>query len=246
MDRTRPMDNMSLDFDLPQEDEIATNVLSAGTSPYLQIAIMKPFAVFKPYFGFGSDCAPEDRERWKSSFLHFMRKVTLRHGHKPLLIKSPVHTARVALLSDLFPEATFIYCHRNPYEVFQSSANMARKYYPYCYLNRPKEEDVLNFIVDQYVELYDLYVRERASLLGRGKVVEVAFLDLDESPVEVVAGIYHHFGWDCADQAAVRVRQYLGSLKDFKKNAHEPLDGASAALVREKWRESFKTFGYKL
>lgn len=28
LDPTRPMDNMALDFDLPQEDELATNVLS--------------------------------------------------------------------------------------------------------------------------------------------------------------------------------------------------------------------------
>ena len=28
LDSTRPMDNMALDFDLPQEDELATNVLS--------------------------------------------------------------------------------------------------------------------------------------------------------------------------------------------------------------------------
>ena len=30
LDSTRPMDNMPLDFDLPQEDELATNVLSGG------------------------------------------------------------------------------------------------------------------------------------------------------------------------------------------------------------------------
>jgi hypothetical protein len=42
-------------------------------------------------------------------------QVTLRHGGtKPLLIKSPVHTARVRLLLKLFPKAKFIYIHRHP------------------------------------------------------------------------------------------------------------------------------------
>ena len=41
-------------------------------------------------------------------------------GGKPLVIKSPVHTARVALLLKLFPRAKFIYLHRNPLQVFQS------------------------------------------------------------------------------------------------------------------------------
>ncbi len=55
-----------------------------------------------------------------------LRKLTVRHGsEKRLVIKSPVHTARVALLLKLFPDAQFIYIHRNPYEVFQSCVNMA-------------------------------------------------------------------------------------------------------------------------
>ena len=116
------------------------------------------------YFGFGPDCPPADKRRWEASFLFFMKKLTLRHGHKPLLVKSPVHTARVPLLLNLFPGATFIYCHRNPYEVFQSSAHMACTYYPFCYLNRPTEEDVMGFIVDQCV----LSTRHHRSLTPRG------------------------------------------------------------------------------
>jgi hypothetical protein len=56
--------------------------------------------------------------------------VTLRCGGcKPLLIKSPVHTARVALLLRLFPRARFVYVHRDPLTVFSSAAHMADTYY---------------------------------------------------------------------------------------------------------------------
>lgn len=34
LDETRPMDNMRLSFDSPCEDELATNVLTSGLSPY--------------------------------------------------------------------------------------------------------------------------------------------------------------------------------------------------------------------
>lgn len=54
-------------------------------------------------------------------------QVTLRcGGRKPLLIKSPVHTARVALLLKLFPRARFVYVHRDPLTTFCSAAHMAR------------------------------------------------------------------------------------------------------------------------
>lgn len=35
LEKTRPMDSMPLHFDLPQEDELATNLLSCGTSYYV-------------------------------------------------------------------------------------------------------------------------------------------------------------------------------------------------------------------
>lgn len=44
-----------------------------------------------------------------------------------LLIKSPVHTGRVKTLLSIFPDAQFIYIHRNPYEVFQSALHLAGK-----------------------------------------------------------------------------------------------------------------------
>lgn len=64
------------------------------------------------------------------------KKITLKNkltkGEKAakdlrLLIKSPVHTARVKLLLELFPDAQFIYIHRHPFDVFKSAVNMAGK-----------------------------------------------------------------------------------------------------------------------
>ena len=60
--------------------------------------------------------------RWQRSFLWFLRKVTYAQlpadqQPKQLLIKSPVHTARIPLLLRLFPAAKFIFIHRDPMEV---------------------------------------------------------------------------------------------------------------------------------
>jgi len=58
--------------------------------------------------------------------MYFIRKVQLFRGtEKRLLLKSPVHTARIKLLLKLFPDAQFVYIHRNPYDVFRSAVNMA-------------------------------------------------------------------------------------------------------------------------
>ena len=48
----RPMDNMALSWESPQEDELATNVLTSGLSPYMCITIMRGADQFYDYFDF--------------------------------------------------------------------------------------------------------------------------------------------------------------------------------------------------
>ena len=74
------------------------------------------------------DASPAEFARWQQSFLWFLRKVTFAcsarrtspgwpQGPQPLLIKSPVHTARISTLLQMFPDARFIFIHRDPLEV---------------------------------------------------------------------------------------------------------------------------------
>ena len=68
-----------------------------------------------------------DVAAWRAAFLHFLRKLQYRAGpHKRLLLKSPVHTARIETLLDIFPHACFICVHRDPYAVFASGKVAAR------------------------------------------------------------------------------------------------------------------------
>lgn len=62
----------------------------------------------------------------------------------------------------LFPEAQFIYVHRDPYEVAQSAAHMADAYYWFCYLSRPTNGDVNDFILNQYELLHKEYIETRS------------------------------------------------------------------------------------
>ena len=54
-------------------------------------------------------------------------QVTVNGGgaERRLLLKSPVHTARIKILLQLYPDAQFVFIHRDPYTVFKSAANMA-------------------------------------------------------------------------------------------------------------------------
>lgn len=180
VDSRRPMDNMPLSLDTPQargprrdcveiapteprapqEDEIAVNVLTAGTSPYMPLVFMNDHKSFAPYFSF-RDAPRRARHRWVGAFLHFLRKLSLRAAGKRLLLKSPVHTSRVELLLALFPNAQFIYIHRDPREVFASACHMAETTYPYMYLCDTDPAQLQEFILSQFETLWDDYARDR-------------------------------------------------------------------------------------
>mmetsp|Transcript_1786 Transcript_1786/g.4649 ORF Transcript_1786/g.4649 Transcript_1786/m.4649 type:complete len:211 (-) Transcript_1786:365-997(-) len=172
-------------------------------------------------------------------------QVTLRHGgHKPLLVKSPVHMARVKLILRLFPRAKFVFIHRHPLEVFQSAAHMADTYYWYAYLQRPTSQEVTDFILEQGELLHRTYLRDR-ELIPPGNLHELSFGSLEADPKAALRKIYGAFGWDTFDSLQPALERYCQSLADFKKNNHRQLKPGMEAVVRERWRVIFSAFGYQ-
>lgn len=259
LDATRPMDNMKLDFDLPQEDELATNVLSGGISYYQPITFMTNEPEYRSFASF-ADAAPEDRKRWQQAFRTFYAKMAARDQRVPgrrrrPLLKSPVHTGRIPLLLELFPDAQFIYIHRNPYDVFRSAANMADKTYWFSYLSVPTEEQIMTFVLEQYRMLWESYKEGRA-LLRPDQLIEVSYEELDRDPTATVERIYDHFGWAGFDSGDAdghvtahrtprqEIEAYVAGLGSFKKNKHPPMEDTARDAIYEMWGDSFRDLGY--
>ncbi|KAG2423478.1 hypothetical protein HYH02_015320 [Chlamydomonas schloesseri] len=162
-----------------------------------------------------------------------------------LLIKSPVHTARLGTWLRLFPRARFVYVHRHPLEVFQSAAHMANTYYPYTYLQAPDDATTNDFIMDQYELMYSSYASRRAAV-PPGRLVELGFGELEADPLAALGRVYEAFGWsDRWPAVAPLFGDYSASLADFKKNQFTRLTPEAEAVVRRRWAPSFAEFGYQ-
>jgi hypothetical protein len=248
IDKTRPMDNMPLTFEAAQEDELATNQLSAGTSPYMPIVMMGQQRKYWDYFTFqgASEGVTAALKRWQKSLLYFLQKVQYHAGpsaaRKRFLLKSPVHTARVKILLEMFPDAQFIYIYRNPYTVFQSAANMADKTYWYTYLATPSRSDIQSFIVDQYNLLFEEYQAAK-KLIPPGNLFEIKYEDFSADKIGSLKRMYKHLGWENFDEGG-DVAQYVETIQSFKKNRHSSLTPEMKAYVHKQWKRSFEVHGY--
>ena len=271
IDKKRPMDNMDLHFDLPQEDELAVNMLSGGCSYYMPLWFMKQEHQFRYYLAFDQEDsyslgknAEEEKARWTSAFTYFIKKIALRERlsrknkiERRLILKSPVHTAKVELLRRIFPKAKFIYIHRDPYEVFQSAVHMADTTYWYSYLNTPTEEQILAFIYWQFEHMFKAYNAAAVHTNGRDDntrllhkdVLEVSYrLDLIDNPIQTLHRIYGHVltaDIPSADELAVKYEAQVQDMSKYVANKHPatiPL--AIKQTIESRWKEYFIAFKY--
>ncbi|CAM9772164.1 unnamed protein product [Chrysoparadoxa australica] len=276
--KTRPMDDVSLNLDLPQEDEYAMMIATGGISPFLQFFFsqksqqerLSKFLTFELCQERPSDpghdveddvensqagtaaCDPDDVEalkKWKSTWLTFLKKVAYdnhtRHGagKKRLALKSPSHTARIPLLLEAFPNAQFIFVHRDPYEVWNSTVAMVGAVNPICRLTEvPTEEDVASYVINQYKDMNRAY-RETRHLIPEENLAEVKYRDLVDSPLLAMDEIYTKLRMGnppIKELAAYVEEQHRG----FKKKKPRDLDDRVVRLLNKEWAEEFRSLGY--
>jgi hypothetical protein len=125
---TRPMDNMQLHFDLPQEDELATCLMTGGrSSPYMSLYFMRDEQGYRPFQTFRDGASPAHVTRWTRAFESLCQKLKVRNVLQKirksntcviprpnrLLLKSPCHTGRIRHLLQLHPNAQFVLVHES-------------------------------------------------------------------------------------------------------------------------------------
>ena len=81
-----------------------------------------------------------------------------------------------------------------------------------------------------------------------GRLVEVAFADLDGDPLGTLRHIYSSLSLGGFASVQPAVESYCSGLElsGFKKNAHRPLSPQLRQRVLQRWRQFYLDFGYPL
>lgn len=235
----RLQDDVALGANVPGEDELALGAMT-GLSPYLGWYFPRERAEYDRTLTFAGVPADEV-DRWGRALTTFLKKLTVRHG-RPLVLKSPPHTARVGLLLHLFPDARFVHIHRHPGDVFRSTRHTARTVQPAFRLQEaPPIDD--EAILGIYTAMYDAYLAQRA-LIPAGRLCEVAFDDLRRDPVGVVGTIYDALGLAGFGQWRPLLDGYLATVAGFRQNRHDDLPEPLRRRVAAEWGRSYAEWGY--
>ncbi len=237
----RYQDEMALGVGTPSEDEFALCAMS-GLSPYLGWCFPGDGSRYDRYLTF--EGVPEEEiVRWQHAVVTLLKKLTLKHG-RPLVLKSPPHTARIRLLLKLFPDALFVHIRRDPYVVFRSTKHLIQVVQPLYHLRDGPIQDADDRILSVYTTMYDAYFSEQ-DLIPEGRLCEVAFEDLERDPRYVVGSIYDSLRLPHFETMRPLLETYLKSIADYRKNRHEELPEPLRHKIANEWGRSFDMWGYE-
>ncbi|MGY1679412.1 sulfotransferase family protein [Geodermatophilus sp. SYSU D01176] len=239
--RTRIMDDVPLNADVPFEDEFAT----CGTlrSPFLTWVFPRDAEQYHRYLTF-REVPERDVAEWTAALTLFYRKLTWKYG-RPLLLKSPPHTGRIKLLLDTFPDARFVHIHRNPYVIFQSTQRQNQVSLRTMGLQNFDVRRIADVVIERFRIMYDAFFEER-SLIPEGRFHEVCFEDLEKDPVGQVEQIYDNLDMPGFGAMQSPLRRYVDSIVNYRKNTYPELPSSLRRDVGRAWRRNFEEWGYAL
>jgi hypothetical protein len=237
----RPMDDVAMGFGEPQEDEFAPCLISL-CSLYLGISFPQNLARYERYLTF-ADATPAEREAWKQALLWFCKKLAFQHGDRPLVLKSPPHTARIRMLLEIFPDARFVHIHRHPHDVFRSNRHYWDTAVWFTYLQKPDRSTVDDGIIRRYRELHNAFHTQRP-LVPHGRFHELAFRELEDDPIGILERVYAALDLPDFEDFRADAMAYLATLGGYRKNRFEPLEPALATRLAREWAPEFERWKY--
>jgi hypothetical protein len=237
----RPMDDVTMGIDLPQEDEFALAAFSTCSANH---GLCFPRnAEYYNRFVFMEDVPQKAIDKWKEVYHYLLKKETLYRDGKQLVLKNPANTARVKLLLEMFPEAKFIHIYRNPYHVYLSMMKLLMSIVPFmCVQKPPKIEEIEKQVLYVYKQMYMKYLKERNDV-PKGNLVEVRYEDFIQQPLKELKNIYTKLQLDGFNKSEKTFKEYIASQTNVKIQKYI-IDESIKQRIYRAWKFAFDNFDY--
>jgi omega-hydroxy-beta-dihydromenaquinone-9 sulfotransferase len=235
MPPTRPQDNTVFDLNKPAEEEQPLSTMSTRTGMHTW-HFPKDTSYFRKYNLFQGITAKE-KKAWQRAYTKCLQNISFFNNGKKLVLKNPHNTSRVKELLELFPNAKFIFIHRDPIEVFLSTRHLYKAMVSSQFLQEVSATSIDDKIIDNYKEIIGKYLKER-QLIPAGNLIEMSYHELLQSPYTEVERIYRTLNLPNYDQAKPEIHSYLNSTIKYETNDYSDLsESYKSKLMKELYSE---------
>lgn len=217
---TRPQDDVAYGPEYPAEDDFGVCNLSAACAMPGRMVLPGCWDYYSRFHSL-SELTDAERTRFRRAQLAVSWKLARLNRGRGLLFKTPSHTARVAELCRLYPNARFIHLHREAGAVLKSNVAMHRRYAPFLLQPHPGDDEIRRRVIAEYDATEKSFLAESASLPA-DRVARMRYEDLIADPVGQVRAAYTQFGLDITPEFEARMGAYLDSVKEYRAASETP------------------------
>ena len=241
---TNAMDRISidLDWDSPGELDVALTTLVSTVSPHWGHMFARDGREYFDKYLFFDTISNREEKHWKQLHLYMIKKLTLRYEGKRILIKSPGNTARIKKLLDIYPNARFIYIHRNPYDVFYSNRKLWDILLKNIGLQELEQQEIDDLIMDLYQRVIQKYLEQR-ELVPNHNLVELKFEEVTEQPVSQLRYTYEMLNMPGFDEAETHFEEFAASQAQKKPSRYD-YEPDIIKRINENWDFSLEAWPY--
>jgi len=237
--KRRPMDNMEVSWQAPQEDEWALCNMGLP-SPYLSLAFFNRPPQCAEYLDL-RQVPPADLARWKEGLLWFLKCLTVQKP-KRIVLKTPQHTCRIRTLLEMFPKARFVHIVRNPYELYPSTIKTWKRMSSFHGLQVPRCVGLEEQVFRVFEHMYEVFEEDR-KLIGAGQFCQVRYEELVRDPIGQMQQVYAALGLDRFELVRPALDEYVSRTAGYRPNRHQ-LDPQLRQQINRRWRAYFDNYDY--
>ncbi len=237
--KQRPMDNMQMGWDVPQEDEFALMTMGLPTT-YRRIAFPNGIPRHMDYLNMKGIPFLE-LQRWKQGLQQFLLYLNYKYGRQ-LVLKSPPHTGRMSLLREMYPDARFVHITRHPLKFIPSTMHMWGALDWSNGFQLPTNASLQDYVFKCFDRLYEGYWRD-CPQVPADSLITIRYEDFVRQPLDTLRQIYGQLRL----QGFERVReQFVHKIKkdsDYRPNQHPVTDELRDEITAH-CRRYCEAFGY--
>ena len=244
MPSTRPQDNIKIDASAPTEEEHPLTNLTEKSG--MQTFFFPRNRTYFDKFNLFKNAKKHEINNWKRTYHKMLCQISLYQGKdKQLLLKNPHNTGRIKVLLELYPNAKFIFIHRNPYDVFLSNVHLYNSTIKTQFLQEFNQEEIEKRVIYCYETTLKQYIADR-ELIPSDNHIEISYQELAEEPIKTIQKIYEKIQLGDFKKVENNIIDYLNSLGDYKTNQFKKPEEHLIKKINERWEFSFKEWNYNM
>jgi hypothetical protein len=154
----------------------------------------------------------------------FLQHLQHRRGRGRWIVKCPEHIFSLDSIRAVYPDASFVFMHRDPLEVLPSLAKLTEV------LRRPFTRSIDRFqigrqVSDNWARGVDLLVEADAKSQGSGhQILNIQYRRFVQQPLATALALFGHFGVPISEEATGRLERFIAGRRNggYGRNRYRP------------------------